>query len=260
MIYSRYTNTKGMRKMENALTILGLISAVALAGSIVWLIISLVKKQPCKKPLLTIGGTLAAFLVLMYSLGSYVQDNALESAGNNTVASSSPDTEYETEHTSLGDLTLVKEIFPEDTFTQDVFNTTVNNIKIYKVENPEPSFKEDIANYSGREIGDTIYYMTIYFEGENASLGDIEWYGLASVTLDDGTWYNQEDDDMLVGQDENGIDITPYYSGEESKEYVQMYILDNPDVNSVDLEFDVVSDGVSGTVIAPGKTVTYEFN
>lgn len=244
--------------MEKFFSFLAVVSVLGAAGSGGMLIYSIMNKNKIKKPLII----LASCLVVCFLSASVV--------GHNTIANSVADREYKEsssspEHESkyvegIGTLTVVKDIYPEDTITLDQMSTTVNAIKIFRVDNPEGSFKADIERYKEEPIGDTFYYMTINFTGDNSSLSNLEWYGLASVSLDDGTWLNQEDDDLFIGQDENGNDITPDYYGETSKEYTQMYVIDNPDVGSIELEFDKVTAAGTNVEVAPPETVTYEFD
>jgi hypothetical protein len=246
-----------MGTMENVLTILGLLAAVGLAGSIVWLIISLIKKKPFKKPLITVGSTLVAFLVLMYCLGSNVQSNALD-----TTSSSTTSTKEETQYAEgIGDITFIKGLYPDEAISIDPIGVAISGVKVFRVNNPEASIKSDIERQTGEPVGDSFYYMTVSFTAVTAEDDvNVEWMGLASVTLDDGTWLNQEDDDMFLGQDSDGNEITPYFKGVQMKEYMQMYVLDSPDINSVQLEFDQVSDAYSSETITPSKTVTYKFD
>ncbi|AIW03620.1 hypothetical protein CPT_Moonbeam222 [Bacillus phage Moonbeam] len=244
--------------MEKFFSFLAVVSVLGAAGSGGMLIYSIMNKNKIKKPLII----LASCLVICFLSASVV--------GYNTVVNSVADRDYKEpssspEHESkyvegIGTLTVVKDIYPEETITLNQMSATVNAIKIFRVDDPEGSFKADIERYKGEPVGDTFYYMTINFTGDNSSLMNLEWYGLASISLDDGTWLNQEDDDLLNGQDENGNDITPDYYGETSKEYTHMYVIDSPDVNAVELEFDAVTGASSGVESAPATTETYYFD
>lgn len=184
------------------------------------------------------------------------QDTEQVTAAEEDTTQEASDTKYVE---GIGDLTLIKGIYPDDALSIDPLGVAISGIKVFRVDNPEASLKSDIERQTGEPVGDSFYYMTVGFTAVSMVDQEIEWFGLASVTLDDGTWLNQEDDDMFLGQDSDGNEITPYYNGTQMKEYMQMYVIDNPDINSVELEFDQTSDAYSSETISPSKTVTYEF-
>jgi len=243
---------------------LAILFGLGAVGLYTWGIVKLVGEKK-KAGWILAGATAVLLFLFVPTITDIVNDTGERAAEDteqvtDTESSSSPSDNESKYVEGIGTLTVVKDIYPEETITLDQMSTTVNAIKIFRVDNPEGSFKADIERYKGEPIGDTFYYMTINFTGDNTSLMNLEWYGLASVSLDDGTWLNQEDDDMFVGEDVNGNPITPDYYGETSKEYTQMYVIDNPDVNAVDLEFDAVTGASSGAVFSPSKTVTYQFD
>lgn len=240
-----------------ALAILFGLGAVALYA---WGITKLVAEKK-KAGWILAGATAVLLFLFVPTITDIVEDTGTRAAEDTEQTTDGVPSVGETEHnSSLGDLTLLKEVYPDDPLYLDPMNVKVNAIKVFKVENPEVSFKADIERYKGEALGNTLYYMTVNFTAENTSSMNLGWLGLASVTLDDGTWLNQSDDDLLLGEDADGNPITPLYPGETTKEYVQMYVLDDPNIDSVDLEFDQVFGASSGSTVAPSKTVNYQFD
>lgn len=244
--------------------VLGLIAV----GLYVWGITRLVGEKK-KAGLILAGATAVLLFLFVPTITDIVKDTGTRAAedteqvtdtNSDSDSSSSPSVGETETDTVLGDLTLLKEVYPDSPIYLDPMNVQVNAIKVFKVENPEVSFKADIERYKGEALGNTLYYMTVNFTAENTSSMNLGWLGLASVTLDDGTWLNQSDDDMLLGEDADGNPITPLYPGVTTKEYTQMYVLDDPNIDSVDLEFDQVFGASSGSTVTPSTTETYYFD
>ncbi|AMB18808.1 hypothetical protein BH780_gp225 [Bacillus phage Eldridge] len=158
----------------------------------------------------------------------------------------------------VGDVTLLNEAYPSDTITMGPLNVKVEAIKVFKVENPDPSFKEHVDYMGEKELGDPGYYLTVTYKAENTTDTDLDWMDLTSLQLSNGQQINGISNDFMPDDMADNDGNSTYY-GMTSKEYVDAYVVNDENFSDVKLVFNEVNDNDTFDTLAEETQVTYTF-
>ena len=134
---------------------LAILFGLVAVGLYTWGIVKLAGEKK-KAGWILAGATAVLLFLFVPTITDIVNDTGTRAAEDTeqvtdteSDSSSSPSDNESKYVEGIGTLTVVKDIYPEETITLDQMSTTINAIKIFRVDNPEGSFKADIERYKG---------------------------------------------------------------------------------------------------------------
>lgn len=164
----------------------------------------------------------------------------------------------QTATSEAGEVELKKIINVNETVDIAPLKVTVQDIKILEMSNVDPEFAESLtwqadADISQVENGFT--YVQVRYQAENTVDQNIEWYDLMNITTDQGEQIDGQLKDFLI----DDADMESEFIGEIKKDYVDGFILKNPDINSIKLIYGYTMNGDTYEDITGEQTVEYSF-
>lgn len=164
----------------------------------------------------------------------------------------------QTATSEAGTVELKKIINVNETVDIAPLTVTVQDIKILEMSNVNPDFAESLtwqADADISQVQDGFTYVQVRYQAENTADQNIEWYDLMNITTDQGEQIDAQLKDFLV----DDADMDSQFIGKVKKEYVDAFILKNPDVNSIKLIYGYTMSSDTYEDITGEQTVEYSF-
>lgn len=164
----------------------------------------------------------------------------------------------QTATSEAGTVELKKIINVNETVDIAPLTVTVQDIKILEMSDVDPDFAESLtwqADADISQVQDGFTYVQVRYQAENTEDQNIEWYDLMNITTDQGEQIDAQLKDFLV----DDADMDSQFIGKVKKEYVDAFILKNPDVNSIKLIYGYTMSSDTYEDITGEQTVEYSF-
>jgi hypothetical protein len=103
--------------------------------------------------------------------------------------------------------------------------------------------------------GQPLYYVQVQFEAENTEERNIEWYDLMNVVTDKGEQIDGQLKDFIADDSE----MDSVFLGKVKKEYIDGFVVKDPEISKVKLIFGNTMDSDSYEDITGKQQVEYSF-
>lgn len=164
----------------------------------------------------------------------------------------------QTTTSEVGTVELKKIINVNETVDIAPLKVTVQGIKVLEMTDVHPDFAESLtwqADADINQVKDGFTYVQVTYQAENTADQNIQWYDLMNITTDQGEQIDGQMKDILI----DDADMDSEFIGEVKKDYVDGFILKNPDINSIKLIYGYTMSGDTYEDITGEQTVEYSF-
>ncbi|WP_436374265.1 hypothetical protein [Cytobacillus sp. BC1816] len=135
---------------------------------------------------------------------------------------------------------------------------TVQDIKVIKLSDVDPTFAEDLALQMDGEaelLKKGFSYVQVKYTAENTADQNVEWYDLMNVITDKGEQIDGQVKDFLI----DDADMDSEFIGKVKKEYTDAFVLKDGDIGNVKLVFGYTMNADTFEDITAEQTVEYTF-
>lgn len=135
---------------------------------------------------------------------------------------------------------------------------TVQDIKVIKLSDVDPTFAEDLALMMDGEaelLKKGFSYIQVKYTAENTAEQNVEWYDLMNVITDKGEQIDGQMKDFLV----NDADMSSEFIGKVKKEFTDGFVVKDGDISKVKLVFGYTMNADTYEDITGEQTVEYTF-
>ncbi|UOE58136.1 hypothetical protein [Cytobacillus oceanisediminis] len=133
---------------------------------------------------------------------------------------------------------------------------TVQDIKVIKLSDVDPTFAEDLALQMDGEaelLKKGFSYVQVKYTAENTADQNVEWYDLMNVITDKGEQIDGQLKDFLI----DDADLDSEFIGKVKKEYVDSFVLKDGDISKAKLVFGNTMNADTYEDITGEQTVEY---
>lgn len=135
---------------------------------------------------------------------------------------------------------------------------TVNDIKLIKLTDVDPTFAEEVAwsmDGDAAVLEKGFSYLQITYSAENTEEQNIEWYDLMNIITDKGEQIDGQLKDFYV----DDADMDSEFIGKVKKDFTDTFVVKDEDISKVKLVFGNTMNADTYDDITGEQTVEYTF-
>jgi hypothetical protein len=156
--------------------------------------------------------------------------------------------------TDAGTAELLKIKKVNETIDIAPLKVTLKDIKLIKLTDISEEMKDGLSLFDITVNDDQpLYYVQVQFDAENTEEKNIEWYDLMNVVTDKGEQIDGQLKDFIVDDSE----MDSVFLGKVKKEYVDGFVINDPEISKIKLIFGSSIDSDSFEDITDKQQVEY---
>jgi hypothetical protein len=151
------------------------------------------------------------------------------------------------------ELLKIKEV--NETVDISPIEVTVQDMKVIKISDLNPDFKEMMEFNTEETIDEDFTYLQINFTAENTKEMNVDWLDLQTIVLSNGQQIDSNYKDFII--DDGDSDYT--FFGKVKKEFTTGVIVKDTNIDSVKLIFAASENSDEYEIITDKQQVEYKF-